>query len=398
MIALRYFLPVALCLSLFVAPAIAQPPDLMELPTLQPGKTAAQNALWGENAAEKQFTKFRRVVVAEIQGPAVITMIHFALPGRAVANKKYTLGRDLLLRIYWDGETDPSVNCPLVDFFCDPAGLRLVLQTALVNKNRGYNAYFPMPFAKSARVELVYDGPVEPGKELAAMMPCYSYVTFRTLPKAAEHVGYFHTHWRQESLLLGKRDYTAPEAKGNGKFIGWNVTVRSVGQLKNYPVDENEKFFINGEAEPSIEFQGLEDSFGFSWGFPPQESFFALTGWFPFKNGAAAYRFFTSDAISFEKSLRVTIGFGKNEEPRFARTYSQPGSELEFSSVCYWYQTEPHTAFPAMPPAAARRPAKPLRAGRRSCRRPRSCEPAACGFWSAKSHGGQGDAFCNGPP
>ncbi len=132
------------------------------------------------------------------------------------------------------------------------------------------------------------------------------------------------------------------------------MTVRTAGQAQGYPVDENEKFFIDGEAEPSLEFQGLEDSFGFSWGFPSEESFFALTGWFPFKNGAAAYRFFISDAIRFEKSLRVTIGFGKNEDPQFARTYGRSGSELEFSSVCYWYQTEPHAAYPAMPPAAGR--------------------------------------------
>ena len=350
-------LPFLLCLSSLVIPAAAQPLDPLELPVLQPGKTAAQNALWGENPGAKQFTTTKRVVVADIQGPAMITMIHFAMPEKSVAKpKEYTLGRDLLLRIYWDGETEPSVDCPMVDFFCDPAGLRGILHTALVNKNRGFNAYFAMPFRKSARVELVYDGPVEPGKELWKMMPCYSYVTYRTLAAVPENAGYFHAHWRQESLLLGKREYTALEAKGKGKFIGWNVTVRSAGRLPGYPVDENEKFFIDGEAEPSVEFQGLEDSFGFSWGFPPQESLFAMTGWFPFKDGAAAYRFFTSDAIRFEKSLRVTIGFGKNESPFFAKTYSKPGSELEFSSVCYWYQIEPHAAYAAMPPAEARRP------------------------------------------
>lgn len=275
-----------LCLSSFVFPALAQPLDPLELATLQPGRTAAQNALWGENPSSKQFTTSRRVVVAEVQGPAVITMIHFALPEKAIdQSKRYTLGRDLLLRAYWDGETNPSVDCPLVDFFCDPAGLRSTVRTALVNKNRGFNAYFAMPFRKSARVELVYDGPVQPGRELWSMMPCYSYVTYRTLAKVPENAGYFHAHWRKEVLLLGKRDYTALEAKGNGKFIGWNVTVRTAGQAQGYPVDENEKFFIDGEAEPSLEFQGLEDSFGFSWGFPSEESFFALTGWFPFKRG-----------------------------------------------------------------------------------------------------------------
>jgi hypothetical protein len=121
-------------------------------------------------------------------------------------------------------------------------------------------------------------------------------------------------------------------------------------------VDENEKYFIDGEAEPSVEFQGLEDSFGFSWGFPGGESMFPLTGYWPFKEGAAAYRFFLNDAIRFEKSLRVTIGFGKKEDPGFARQFSAPANALEFSSVCYWYQAEPHAPFKPLPPAAERGP------------------------------------------
>ena len=82
---------------------------------------------------------------------------------------------------------------------------------------------------KSARIELVYDGPVEPGEELWRMMPCYSYVMYRTAERIANDAGYFHSHWRQEGLLLGKRDYLALEAKGKGKFVGWNVTVRRPG-------------------------------------------------------------------------------------------------------------------------------------------------------------------------
>ena len=321
-----------------------------DLAKLTPGRTAAQNALWSENPLSARFNSSKRVVVAEIKGPAVITMIHFAMP--AVMK----LNRDLLLKMYWDEESEPSVDCPLVDFFCDPAGLREQVNTALVNKRRGFNAYFPMPFRKSAKIELVYDGPVEPGNELWRIMPCYSYVMYRQVDRIAGDLGYFHAHWRQEGLLLGKRDYVALEAKGKGKFVGWNVTVRRPGRA-GYPVDENEKFYIDGEKKPSIEFQGIEDSFGFSWGYPETENMFALTGYFPFLKGALGYRFFINDAISFEKSLRVDIGFGENENPMFHSEFSKPGSTLQLSSVVYWYQLEPHATLPAMPPAVERVPA-----------------------------------------
>jgi hypothetical protein len=331
-------------------PAPGQNMGLEDLATLTPGRTKAENALWIENALSARFNSSKRVVVADLKGPAVITMVHFAMP------QTLKLNRDLLLRMYWDGETSPSVEAPLVDFFCDPAGLREQVNTALVNKRRGFNAYFPMPFRRAGKIELVYDGPVAPGDELWKIMPCYSYVTYRAATSLSRDTGYFHASWRQEGLLLGKRDYLALEAKGRGKFVGWNVTVRSPGR-GGYPVDENEKFFIDGEQTASVEFQGLEDSFGFSWGFPETENLFPLTGYFPFFKGAAAYRFFTQDAINFEHSLRVAIGFGVNEDPMFRRDFSKPGSTLQFSTTVYWYQVEPHSPLPPMPPAAQRAPA-----------------------------------------
>ncbi len=333
-----------------VVAATAEGQDIADLARLTPGATRAQNALWIENPLDKRFHSSKRVVVAEIEGPATITMIHFAMP------QALKLNRDVLLRAYWDGESSPSVDCPLVDFFCDPNGLREEVNTALVNKRRGFNAYFPMPFRKSGRIELVYDGPVEPGEELWKIMPCYSYVMYRTAERIPNDLGYFHAHWRQEGLLLGRRDYLALDATGNGKFVGWNVTIRRPGRA-GYPVDGNEKFTIDGEDFPAIEFQGLEDSFGFSWGFPPTESMFPLTGYFPFLKGACGYRFFLNDAIRFERSLRVAIGFGEHEHEMFRREFSKPGSSLQLSSVVYWYQAEPHAALPAMPGAADRAPA-----------------------------------------
>lgn len=335
---------------------VALSADFDDLARLTPGRTKAENALWIENPLTARFNSTNRVVVADLQGPAMITMIHFALPNSHFGQPVKLLGRDLLLRMYWDGEATPSVEVPMVDFFCDPAGTREEVNTALVNKRRGWNAYFPMPFAKSGRVELVYDGPVPPGEELWRLMPCYSYVMYRTLDAVPADTGYFHASWRQEALLLGQQDYLALNASGRGKFVGWNVTVRLPGR-DGYPVDENEKFYIDGETAASVEFQGLEDSFGFSWGFPPTENEFPRTGFYKFFKGAMAYRFFVPDAINFDKSLRVAIGFGANEDPMFRREFSKPGNALQFSTTVYWYQTEPHAPLPKMPPAAERMPA-----------------------------------------
>ena len=362
---MKSFLPLLSAFIITGLPVCGQslPADLTRVDS---GDTKAINALWIENPLPLQFRTTTNVVVADLKGPAEITMMHFAFaraqigqdPNKLLSQQNgngATLGRDVRLRIFWDGEKSPSVDCPLVDFFCDPNGERDQVNTALVNVRRGFNEYFPMPFRKSARVELLYDGPLPAGRELENEMPCYSYVCYHTLKRVPADTGYFCASWRQEELLLGKKEYVALETKGRGKFVGWNVTLRSPF-LDKYPADENEKFFIDGEAHASVEFQGLEDSFGFSWGFPPTENLFPLTGYFPFHtNGAAAYRFFLQDAINFHKSLKVSIGFG-DTEGGWKKNYSAPLNPLQFSSTVYWYQIGAHPPLPEMPPASERAP------------------------------------------
>ena len=347
---LRFTLLMSLLLS-----GVAAAADLSELSRLVSGRVRAENGLWIETPPERRFNDNKTVVVADIKGPGVITMIHFALPQQSVADPKYAMNRDTLIQMWWDGEAEPSVNVPFVDFFCDPMGRRDRIDSALVNKKRGWNAYFPMPFRKSAKIALVYEGSEKPGDKLWSMMPAYSYVLWRESAEVTPDQGYFHAQWRQAATLTGKEDYVALRARGRGKFIGWNVTTRIPG-APGCPVDMNEKFCVDGEKTPSVEFQGIEDSFGFSWGFPPEgENLFPQTGYWPYlTNGAMAYRWFVDDFITFNESLEISIGYGPNEDPMFRQQFSQPGTELQFSSVCYWYQSEPHAAFPAMLPVDQR--------------------------------------------
>ncbi len=107
--------------------------DFSGLSRLVPGKVRAENGLWIETPLDRQFKSGKTVTVADMKGPGVITMIHFALPHRSIADPQYKMNRDTLLQIYWDDETEPSVNVPMVDFFCDPMGQRDVVNTAIVN-------------------------------------------------------------------------------------------------------------------------------------------------------------------------------------------------------------------------------------------------------------------------
>ena len=120
--------------------------DMAGLSKLHPGRVRAENALWVETPLEKRFDSSKEVVIADLKGPATITMIHFAVSNRyAKTNGKKQIGREVLIQMYWDGETEPSVNCPLVDFFCDPAGLRKQVNPQLSTNRGDYTPNFPCP-------------------------------------------------------------------------------------------------------------------------------------------------------------------------------------------------------------------------------------------------------------
>lgn len=95
------------------------------------------------------------VTLGEIQGEGVIQHIWITVTDRASERNRYVL-RDLVLRMYWDDEEFPSVECPLGDFFCCGFGISYQVNSVpiAVNPTRGFNSYFPMPFRKNVRITI----------------------------------------------------------------------------------------------------------------------------------------------------------------------------------------------------------------------------------------------------
>ncbi len=107
-------------LALCTVVASGQPTGLEGLARLTPGRTKAENALWIENPLTVQFKTTKHVVVASLKGPAVITMMHFAYGASQISKPSKRLNRDLLLRIYWDGEAFAERGVPAGRFLLRP--------------------------------------------------------------------------------------------------------------------------------------------------------------------------------------------------------------------------------------------------------------------------------------
>ncbi len=312
-------------------------------------------------------------VIADIKGAGCTTHIWCTI----ACEEEYYL-RKILLRMYWDGEKDPSVETPMGDFFGMGHGLTknfISLPLSMGPQDgKAFNCYFPMPFSNDAKIEIVN----ECNKEIRAF---YFYIDYEKYDNLEEGWGRFHAQWRREnptrgwgdnkkklfrngtisdyakevwmtSNLKGEGNYLILEAEGRGHYVGCNLNIDCFAKQKNLWYGEgDDMIFIDGDEYPTLHGTGTEDYFNMAW-CPKQEyntPYHGLTlisseNW---RGKNSMYRFHIEDPIYFDKSIKVTIEHGH------ANNLSN-----DYSSTAYWYQTEPHKKFPAMPPADERLPRK----------------------------------------
>jgi len=263
--------------------------------------------------------------LADIQGPGVIVQFWVTIG----AKDPYFLRR-ILLRMYWDGEDNPSVETPIGDFFGTGFQYKHFVTPFIGMSSGGYYSYFPMPFRKSARVEVVN----QTGQSVNSF---YYHIDYQKLETPLESdVAYFHSQWRREIRTTEKSNYVVLDAEGEGHFVGLNMSMQGYDGGLQY-LEGDEMVYVDGETQPSLYGTGTEDYFTSGWYFNKGE-FAAPYHGVILKDDSlgriAAYRFHAQDAIPFKKSLRFTIEHGHAN-----------AEAADYSSTAYWYQTEPHRKF-----------------------------------------------------
>ncbi len=163
----------------------------------------------------------------------------------------------------------------------------------------------------------------------------------------------------EPTLLPYKQDYTIVDGiKGKGHFVGASM---AWGVNNNGWWGEGEiKFYMDGDREfPTINGTGTEDYFGGSYNFENKEKkqyeeyttpYLGLAqvirpdGLYQAQQRFGLYRWHIPDPVRFDNDLRITIqalGWRNN------RTYLPLMDDI--ASVAFWYQIEPHAAFPKLP-------------------------------------------------
>lgn len=284
--------------------------------TIEPGKTA---------------------VLAEIKGPGAIHHIWVTIAAEAF------YGRKIILRMYWDGEKNPSVETPLADFFGVGHGLDRNFSSLPINcssEGRARNCYWYMPFRKSALITATNEG----SKRVDAF---YYYIDYRELKALPVSTPYFHAQYRQEMPCIPGQNYLILEATGRGHYVGCNLSVlqKSMGWWG----EGDDMIYVDDEEFPSLHGTGSEDYFSDAWGMREDENPFygcpLQEDDFQVGSKATVYRFHLPDPIPFLKSIRVEIEHG----------HANDRSDY-YSSVAYWYQIEPHQEFLPLPSVKERLP------------------------------------------
>jgi hypothetical protein len=278
-------------------------------------------------------------VMANIEASGAIQHIWMTPTG----NNRLTI-----LRIYWDGEKEPSVECPVGDFFACGMGqyIKVTSLAVCVNPKSGFNCYWTMPFRKRCKITMTNID--------AKAMVLYYQIDY-TLTHIPADMAYFHAQFRRVNPLAYKDVYTILDGvKGPGHYVGTYMTWGS--NSPGWWGEGEIKFYMDGDKDfPTICGTGTEDYFCGSYGFSKPQG----KGYQEFNTPYAGmpqvimdekqprfglYRWHIMDPIRFEKDLEVTMqALGWQSGGRYLPLQD------DLSSVAFWYQVEPHASFPELP-------------------------------------------------
>ncbi len=282
----------------------------------------------------------KAVTLWETQRPGRIVSLKLGPPA-AFAGRE----RSLALRIYWDGSSRPAVETPVGDFFGYSFGTPAT-RSLLIGTDEQWNYfYFPMPFSRSARIELVSERP--------DAVTVRSEIVVSEEPRAP-HEGWFHTAWHRENPTTPGQPFTFLAVQGIGKVVGATLQAQGRQPGRTDFFEGDDQATIDGDL--TIHGTGSEDFFNGGWYDVPGRWFGRLSlpfsGCLEYKKSIArtsGYRLMLADAYFFQKSILLTIEHGPQGN----------NVSADYTGVTYFYLDQASGADQAGSPGVSRAVTEP---------------------------------------
>lgn len=245
----------------------------------------------------------RSVTLFETDRPGRITSLRLG-PASAFAGD----ARDIDIRISWDGAARPAVEMPAAEFFAysfgDPATRSLLLGT---DNDTNY-VRLPMPFSRSAKIELVSR------RTGGAPLPIRAELTVSDRGRSADEA-YFHARWNRETRARRGVPFPMLDVSGRGQLVGFTLQVQGAVPGDTGFFEGDDVVTIDGRR--AIHGTGTEDAFNGGWyGLPGrwnERSSHPLNGALDYSRQLArtgGYRLLVGDAYSFNRRLNFTVEHG----------------------------------------------------------------------------------------
>lgn len=276
-----------------------------------------------------------------MQPKQTITVFESLKAGRLAGFEIYSaadlglLARDIDLRITYDDEKTPAVYCSLADYF--GYGFEQAAMQGLMVGSDGKRHYswFPMPFDKAIKLELIYRRPATPAVISGVNLLIKTHFIDKKRDPAKE--GKFYALWNREDPVPKGKPYTFLDVRGKGHLVGATLQSQGLGTGITTFFEGDDSTVVDGKLR--MHGTGSEDFFNGGW-------YALLDCWddgmsLPLSGAldysiplcrTGGYRYFLTDKVSFEQSLLHTIEHG----PEFNL------SPADYSSVTYYYSDRPN--------------------------------------------------------
>ncbi len=308
-------------------------------------RASSHDPTGGNRDSVGSFAPGTSCTLLDTDGPGCVTHIWMTV---GIFPNHTTWLRDLIVRMYWERSSVPSVEVPLGHFFALAHCKRYAVQSAAIavgSNLSALNCYWPMPFHRHARIEIHNAG-------RRTIRWLFYQVDYERGPIAADQ-GLFHAAYHRRKQLrsqawegntTGADNYVILDTVGEGQYVGCVLAIDAAPG--GWWGEGDDMIFVDDAERPTMLGTGSEDYFCNAWGFQtpfcyPYYGAPLLEKQADGRTLTTVYRWHIPDPVRFRKRIRVTIEHIFNGS-----------AENDYASVAYWYQRHPVRRRDPLPPAA----------------------------------------------
>lgn len=295
-------------------------------------KTHVVPSLWGKLPRLGPKSK---VTILDVKGPGVVRTIHATTfvfgPGRHGFSGNSPGAQGIIVRVFYDGETQPAIEMPFVDFFGDIQSQSVFFDTEFFSKvSQSHNFRLPMPFRKQILIEL--ENPSE--EDFGA----YCEIQWDQVDEIPRASGYLRTDYRTGVFTADSTLELLNLKKGGTIVAHWLQFENEKSGRGELLCEADQQLYLDGDDEPTLNHLGSEDLYGFSWGFHKTQSdgygaIIKVENLNPAGSRIAILRSRKYDPIRFQESCRWVLTY--ENDPYAVR--EMDGTPITYRHCIYYY-------------------------------------------------------------